>query len=255
MESIRDTNVAGRERWVSTLAGAAIAASLLKRRRSIGEIALGLLGAQLVYRGLTGRCALYRLLGLSTAHKRQGWATTVPFGEGTRIVRSIWIDREPADLYRFWRNLENLPHFLSHVESVEVLDDQRSRWTVDAGVYGSVEWTAEIHNEIENERIAWRSLPGADVDHAGTVRFERGPDGRGTDLVVEMEFRPPLGKTGSAVAAVLGADPERKIEQDLERLKTLMEPDRVFPSGAPLPASRRRARGFRAGSPKLPRMG
>ncbi len=102
-------------------------------------------------------------------------------------MRSLF-DRSAEDLYRFWRNVENLPTFMRNLESVRVLNDGRSHWVVRAPAGKTVEWDAEIHNEIENELIAWRSLEGADINNAGSVHFRRLPDGR-TEVKADHELR------------------------------------------------------------------
>jgi uncharacterized membrane protein len=136
---------------------------------------------------------------------------------------SIAIDKTPDELYAFWRDFKNLPLFMKNLESVTVLDELNSHW-VAKGVGGAkVEWDAEIYNEIENELIAWRSLENADVVNAGSVRFEKGPTGRGTYVRVTVNYNPPAGKLGATLAQFLGGEPKQSIKKDLRRFKQLME--------------------------------
>lgn len=137
--------------------------------------------------------------------------------------QAITINRPREEIYGFWRNFENLPRFMYHLESVRVLEDNRSHWVAKGPGGKTVEWDAEIVEETPNESISWRSLEGADVDNAGTVRFETAPGGRGTIIRVDLEYRPPAGRLGAMVAKLLGRSPEKQVKMDLLRLKQMME--------------------------------
>ena len=128
-------------------------------------------------------------------HDRQ---VSVPYGKGIRIEKSVTINATPEQLYAFWRNFENLPRFMDHLERVEIRDDKRSQWVAKGPAGMKVDWEAEIINEIPNELIAWRSIDNSEVDHAGSVHFEPAPDGRGTTVRVLMRYDPPAGKLGAA---------------------------------------------------------
>jgi uncharacterized membrane protein len=142
-------------------------------------------------------------------------------GRHTRKV--ITIDRPAAEIYSFWRNFENLPQFMNHLESVSVQPDGRSHWVAKgpAGTKGS--WDAEVTADTPNELIGWRSLPGSMVENAGTVRFEPATGGRGTVVRVDLQYRMPGGAVGAAVAKLFGESPEKQIPVDLMRLKQLLE--------------------------------
>jgi uncharacterized membrane protein len=142
-------------------------------------------------------------------------------GEGIKVERTITVNRPREEVYSFWRQLENLPRFMDHLESVTVIDENRSHWVAKAPAGTKVEWDATIHNEIENELIAWRSLPGADVDNAGSVHFT--PMGNATEVRVVLSYDPPAGKLGASVAKLLGEEPSQQIEEDLRRFKQVME--------------------------------
>ncbi|WP_406696340.1 SRPBCC family protein [Singulisphaera sp. Ch08] len=107
-------------------------------------------------------------------------------GREIDVTGSITINRPAEELYRFWRNFENLPRIMTHLESVQVTGDRRSHWKAKAPVGSTVEWDAEITEDRPNELIAWRSLEGADVENSGAVRFVPAPGGRGTEVHVEM---------------------------------------------------------------------
>jgi uncharacterized membrane protein len=214
-------NIGKGERWASAIGGAALVLLGLKRR-SISSIPLALVGGSLIYRGATGHCGVYNALGLSTADRERGSAS-VEASRDIKVDRSVTINRSSEELYRFWRNLENLPRFMENLESVRAIDGRRSHWVAKAPMGKTVEWDAEIINEEENKLIAWRSLEGADVDSAGSVRFEPAPDGRGTEVKVSLIYNPPAGGVGSIIAKLFGREPDHQVREDLRRFKQLME--------------------------------
>src|SRR5690349_15542885 len=123
------------------------------------------------------------------------------------VKKAITINRSPEELYRFWHDFQNLPQFMSHLESVVVTSPQRSHWKAKAPVGTKVEWDAEITDDQPNKRIAWKSLKGADVDNAGSVSFVPAPGGRGTEVHVELSYDPPGGALGATVAKLFGEAP------------------------------------------------
>jgi uncharacterized membrane protein len=143
------------------------------------------------------------------------------------IETSITINKSPEELYTFWRDLQNLPLFMTNLESVTGLDERRSHWVAKGIGNARVEWDAEIYNEEANELIAWRSLENADVVNAGSVRFQKGPTGHGSYVRVAMNYNPPAGKLGATIAQLLGGEPAQLIKQDLRRLKQIMEAGEV----------------------------
>lgn len=144
-------------------------------------------------------------------------------GDAPRKVFTVTINRPAEEIYRFWRKLDNLPQFMSHLKSVTVTDDSHSHWVAKGPAGADVEWDAEIIADTPNELIAWRSLPGATVDNAGTVRFEPAAGGRGTVVRVALKYDPPAGALGATIAKLLGEAPEKQIPVDLRRIKQLLE--------------------------------
>lgn len=210
-------NVDDMERGLSIVAGTALALFGLKRF-SLTRLAIAALGGNLINRGLTGHCTLYERLGVSTADAREG----VRGNLGTKIERSIVVYAPPDRVSRFWRNFANLPRFMEHLESVQALDGKRSHWVARGPGGVRVEWDAEIINEIPDELIAWRST-GGNVDHAGSVHFEPGPGGRGTTVRVALQYDPPGGSAGHALATLFGGDAGARIERDLQNFKRVIE--------------------------------
>lgn len=209
-------NVGQAERWASMFGGAAlIVAGMLKGRLS--GLAVAGLGGGLLYRGLTGHCSVYQSLGVDTAGSETD--------KGLHIVRAFTINKPVEELYTFWRNFENLPRFMQHLDTVQKLDAEgtRTRWVARAPLGQQVEWDAEIINEIPNELIAWQSTEDAQIPNAGTVRFRPAPEGRGTEVKVTLNYLPPAGIVGATVAKLFGEEPSLQVEDDLRRFKRLME--------------------------------
>src|SRR5262249_30590570 len=130
--------------------------------------------------------------------------------------------RSPEELYRFWRNFENLPRFMHNLVSVTSAGN-RSHWVARGPLGMHAEWDAEIITEEPNRLIGWRSLEGSEVATAGSVHFEPAPGGRGTQVRIEMKYDPPAGKVGTLIAKLFGESPDRQIQDDLRRFKQLME--------------------------------
>lgn len=224
-------NISQTERWGSVIGGAALLVSGL-RRGGISGLVAGLAGGGLLYRGFSGHCQCYQALGIDTAQRPP--ATSVRAGHGVKIEKTITINRTPAELYRFWRNFENLPNVMGHLERVEKIDDRRSRWTARGPMGTSLHWEAEIINDKEAELIAWRSLAGSQVDTAGSVHFHPAGDGRGTELTVTLKYDPPAGRLAAKAASFMGSGLEQTLDEDLNRFKGKMESSRPTPpSGQP----------------------
>lgn len=215
-------NVGDLERLVSALAGGAMALSGLARGTPLGWT-MALAGGALVHRGFTGHCYAYDALGVDQSRRPHGPFASVRAGTGVKVEKSYTIGRPAEELYRYWRNLENLPRFMTHLESVRDLGGGRSHWVAKGPLGMRVEWDAEIHNEEPYRIIAWRSLPGSEVDTAGSVHFEEAPADRGTVVRVVLKYDPPAARAGALVARLFGEAPEQQIQEDLRRFKRIME--------------------------------
>jgi uncharacterized membrane protein len=152
----------------------------------------------------------------------------------SRVSASVTINRSAEDAYRFWHDFENLPRFMSHLESVRILDHRRSRWTAAAPAGRRVEWDAEIVADRRNEMIMWRSVEGAAVPNSGSVRFVPAAGGRGTEVRVELEYQPPGRRLGAAIARLFGENPQQQVRDDLRRFKQIIETGEITRSdGSP----------------------
>lgn len=143
------------------------------------------------------------------------------------VTQTVTINSTPGELYHFWKNLENLPLFMEHLESVSEVNDRVSHWVAKAPAGTSVEWDAEIVDDQPERSIGWRTLPDSQVTHEGMVSFEPAIGGRGTVVRVEMLYVPPAGKVGVWIARMFGEEPALQVADDLRRLKQLLETGEV----------------------------
>jgi len=194
----------------------------------IGSVAVGMLSrGGSVPRGVL---AMTSLLGVTAIDhycadtlSRKTPATGTTQDGRIRIAQSIIVGREPDEVYGFWRNFENLPLFMDHLQSVQDTGPGQTRWTTRGPAGRPVHWDAEITADEPNRRISWRSLPGSTVENSGTVWFDRATGDRGTLIRVEMEYQPPLGPIGSVAASLFRANPKQQMYDDLRALKQILE--------------------------------
>jgi uncharacterized membrane protein len=219
-----DVNVSQMERTVSLAAGALLVGAGLSRKSLPGAL-IAAVGGGLIYRGVSGHCHVYEALGIDTASGHGAAQPEEYFNRGIHVEHVVTINRLPWELYDYWRKFENLPRIMSHLDAVNVIDDKRSHWVAKAPAGQQVEWDAEIINDEPGALIAWRSLGGADVDNAGSVRFV--PADRGTEVKVVIDYIPPAGRIGAAVAKLFGEEPQQQLQDDLRNFKSLMETGEV----------------------------
>ena len=233
-------NVAKGERIGSVALGAALVGLGVRRRDPIGLVA-ALFGGYFITRGATGNCLVYRALGVSTGsadavlapwHRDDvtGRAATVNARKAIKVERAVTIDRPRDELFAFWRNFENLPRFMEHLVSVRVDTPTRSHWEAKAPGGKTVEWDAEIVNEVPYEIIAWKSVGEPDVANAGAVNFFDAPGGRGTIVRVTLDYEPPAGRLGAMLSHFSAEEPDRQIREDLRKFKQLMETGEITTS-------------------------
>ena len=206
MESVLDRP----DRLATALGGAALvvwgARKLAAERHPVGAI-MATTGVGLIWRSTRSDDTRVRLSG----------------ARGTNVEESVAINRRPDDLYEFWRTLELLPLIMPQLESVETVSARRSRWVAKGPARWPTEWYADIINEEPNRLIAWRTIDGSDLVCAGSINFDPGHPGRGTVVRVKLQYDPPGGKLGAAVAWAFGDDPASVIREGLRRFKQLME--------------------------------
>jgi uncharacterized membrane protein len=160
---------------------------------------------------------------------------------GIRAAARITINRSVAEVYAAWRQLENLPRFMAHLQEVRPAGEGRTYWRAAGPAGIDVEWEAEITSERADEHLAWRSVGDATVRNSGQVDFRPAPGGHGTEVRVHLEYEPPAGALGTAVAKLFGEEPDQQVRDDLRRFKQLLETGEVVrsegsPGGAESPA-------------------
>ena len=219
-------NVGTLERLLSAAAGIAIIGYSYRSNRM--RRLLVPLGTSLVARAVTGHCPVNRALGRNSAAREPASSpvTSVPRGQGIRVEEGVIVDRPAAELFAFWRDFENLPRFMEHLESVVALDRNRSHWIAKGPAGSRIEWDAEVHNEIPDELIAWRSLPGSEVSNAGSVHFRPVGAGDRTLVRVVLSYDPPAGRLGAVVARLFGEEPSQQVRDDLRRFREVMQAGR-----------------------------
>lgn len=207
------------ERIASAVAGGALLVYGVSRKDTLGAI-LGLVGGIFAARGAVGHCMAYDALGVDHSDRKIGIQKMV--SGKINVKKAITVNESAEKLYKFWRDFENLPKFMNHLESVEKRDNLYSHWKAKAPLGYKVEWDAEITNEIENRLIEWKSSEGADIPNSGKVEFRPTSD-RGTEMTVSINYDAPGGKLGSLFAKIFGEAPEQQVSEDLRRFKSLME--------------------------------
>lgn len=211
-------NVGQQERMASIGAGVGLVLAGWWLKGRTGRT-LATTGTGLALRGAVGWCPVYAAAGVN----RRETETRRALGgrRGVTVDESVSIKRDAPDVYAYWRRLENLPRLMPHLESVEQIDATRSHWVACGPLGMSVEWDAEIINEIPNRLIAWRSLEGADLVSAGSVTFHQTPTG--TDVKVRLQYSPASGKAGATLAWLIGEAPGQELREGLARLREDME--------------------------------
>lgn len=223
-DAVNGTNVnVGQTERIASVVGGGLLALWGLGRKGLFRLGTLALASDLIYRGVKGECALYKSLDINTAKQGFNPNASVDASKAIKVKRSVTINKSPEELYNFWRNFENLPRFMTHLESVVTLDEKRSHWVAKAPANQNVEWDATIINEKPNQLIAWKSLPGSMIMNAGSVEFKPASNGSGTEVKVELDYEPPMGALGAVVAKLFGEEPNIQVQEDLRHLKQLLE--------------------------------
>jgi uncharacterized membrane protein len=210
-------NVGPAERKASMVGGAALALSgltTLSKRHFLPGLALIAAGGMFFYRGKTGHCDLYESLGVDTIHTS---------GTGLRMEKVVTVNRKPHEVYDFWHNLENLPRFMKHLESVQVTGERSSHWVARGPGGMTAQWDAEMMDDYPGQQISWHSVGQATLPNRGSVEFKEAPGGRGTEVRVVVDYYPPGGMAGRGAAKLAHAITAQQLEEDLKRLKQILE--------------------------------
>ncbi|HLO59517.1 MAG TPA: SRPBCC family protein [Bacteroidales bacterium] len=208
---VPEQNVGRTERIISSALGVLLGISAT-RRFLRGGWSLMLPAAYLVYRGASGYCPINAYVGRNTA-------------EGARpfvFKKNITIMRDKSEVYNYWRNLENLPNIMTHIHSVQKINDKQYHWEAMFNDQ-KFNWNAQITEEIPDQRISWQSLESADIENSGTIEFFDAPDNRGTELKVWINYTPAQTELGKIIAGFLNPVFKRVVKQDLKEFKRKME--------------------------------
>ncbi|MEX0609849.1 MAG: SRPBCC family protein [Balneolaceae bacterium] len=202
-------NIGTKERVVSIIAGSSLLLDMLADRdRSFLKT---LTGGYLLYRGVSGHCVINQALGITDASSKD-----------IHINTSIIVDKPRSEVYDFWRNLENLPKIMKHIEKVEAIDEETSNWEANMpGGVGKISWKSKITEDVPNEHISWRSLPDSTIENVGDVRFK--DVGKETKIKVDISYRAPLGTLGKRVAKVLNPALEGMVKDDIRNFRKVIE--------------------------------
>jgi uncharacterized membrane protein len=214
-DNLGSKNIDQSERTFSIVAGSYLLYKGLTSLRKHPFLGLqgAIAGGFMVYRGATGVCPLY---------KRLGKDTTDP--EAINITEQITVNATKEKVYAFWRELSNLPKFMTHLKSVEEMDNNRSKWTANTpGDMVDIVWNAEITREKDGEYIGWQSVEGSMIDNAGKVEFKETLNGTGTELTVDINYFPPAGSIGRGIASIFNGMFEKMIREDIQGFKDYVE--------------------------------
>ncbi|MCM0080746.1 DUF2892 domain-containing protein [Geomonas sp. Red32] len=215
-----EVNVNDKERTASVMGGAALALSGLRsltKKQYLPGLAMMAAGGMLLYRGATGHCDLYQALGVDTAHSEGG----------IRLEKVLTINRPRQEVYEFWRNFENLPRFMRHLDAVRITGDRTSHWKARGPGGVTVEWDAEMTADYPGQQISWHSTGDAGLPNRGLVEFSDAPGDRGTEVKIAIDLYPPGGVAGRTAARLARAVTAQQVEEDLKRLKQLLETGEV----------------------------
>lgn len=211
------TGLMGRVGQAAMIVSGVALVALAARKRSWGTLSAAVAGAPLLYRGATGSWPVPD----AVARRASEAVAPVP------IETAVTVNQTAEELYRFWRQLENLPRFMKNLESVTDLGDGRSHWVGKGPLGWKLEWDAELVETRPGQLLSWRSLPGSQVHSAGTVFFDPATGGRGTVVRVSMELQAPGHLLGQAVGKALSSVTKQQVREDLRRFKQLIEAGEV----------------------------
>ena len=210
-------NLGTTERVVSTFAGTFLLTRGLRQlfRHPITALASSIAGGALLYRGVTGYCAVNNAIGRDSSDQEESKPLV--------IRETIVVNKPKNEVFAIWDHLDNLPLFMQHLQTVERLSDKRSHWVAKAlPKFGTIDWFAETTDRKEGELLRWRSVPGSKVDNAGEVYF-RDTQNNGTEITASISYIAPAGDAGRLVAQMFNRVFEQMVHADLRRFKEMLE--------------------------------
>lgn len=204
-------NVSTPERLFMIAAGSYLLYRALKKddKRKVLE---GITAGTMLFRGISGYCPAYDVINRKNLLK----------GHSISINTTLTVNKPVQEVYNAWRQLENLPVFMKHIDSVKVIDQYTSEWKAKLlGSIGTVSWKAEILMDEPNQLLSWHSVPGSTINNAGKIRFT--DNGTSTDIDITISYQAPLGAAGEAAAKLLNPLFENMLRKDIEGFKEYIE--------------------------------
>ncbi len=220
--TLTSVNVGQPERWLSAIGGGALASYGILRRDWLGA-ALATIGGALLIRGATGHSFLYQAFDIVTVEQSPSTLSNIPGNRGVRIQRRMTIERPAAELYAFWRDVEKAPLYMQGITQVQQTGDRTSHWTARVPGGKTMEWNSELLEDVPGKLISWHAHGNAFTGSAGRVSFEPAAGGRGTVVMLELDFQQLKGPLGTSLGKILGHVPEGMAHENLRRFKELME--------------------------------
>ncbi|MAL99142.1 MAG: cyclase [Alteromonadaceae bacterium] len=209
-DSLSDQTMHDLTRW-ACLAGGGLATYAGYRSGGASGLLMGVLGGVLAYQGIANTSAPRRLLEAARPQRE------------VHLISTVTIDKPASELYKFWKGFTRLPQIMSFLDSVEPRGDKISHWVVKAPSGHTLEWDAEVTEDVPDKRIAWHSVEGSEMPNWGKVRFNEAPGKRGTEIHVSMYFEPPGGNAGAIAGHFLQGLSKELIKQNLRHLKAYLE--------------------------------
>ncbi|HEV9035762.1 MAG TPA: SRPBCC family protein [Puia sp.] len=206
----RPADISDDQRAVSAFAGSLLLYFVAKRHRIDSLLMLG--GGYLLYRAVSGHCPV------SQALKARPRAD----GSNINIRTSVVVNKPRADVYAFWRRLENWPLFMRHLENVDELDGNRSVWRLNMPGMDEIRWDARVVKEEKDAELSWHSVPGAPIESTGKINFSDTP-GDATRIDVLLSYRAPSGALGEKLSRLLTPAFRSRVEEDIRNFKHYFE--------------------------------
>jgi uncharacterized membrane protein len=209
-------NVGDKERMLSALAGSLLIYATAKKHKVNTLLLLG--GGYLLYRAVSGHCAVYD----AVSERRRGEK-----GGELKVRTHVVVNRPRAEVYAFWRQLENWPLFMRHLEHIDELDERTSAWRLKMpGGMGDIRWEARIVKDEKDTELSWHSVEGAVIRNTGKINFSDTP-GKGTRIDVMIAYSIPSGPIGERMAGLLTPTFRRRVEEDIHQFREYMGTEAV----------------------------
>ncbi len=226
-QTLSSENVGMIERWVSAIGGGALLAYGIARFDWPGAV-FGLFGGGLLYRGVTGHSFAYQGLNINTAQRRRGETVTeIPGKKGFRVQRSLTIQRSPEELYEFWYDIEKAPLYMQNIDTVTKTGERTSHWAAQTASGHTVEWNAELLEDLPGRGIAWHVHGNPTTANAGKIHFEATPDGHGSIVTLTLDYYSPQGPFWSNLSKRFSMIDDHETLETLRCFKEVMEAGEV----------------------------